>query len=108
MILTPGDRAADRDSVHKIGQGSSFHFNRTNRFERRMEASEEPRMTFSRVDSREVSSLVGNKSSVRDLIANDDRRTGFARLELMVNTVFEHLTATDGRAGGDAGAIAGT
>ena len=73
-----------------------------------MEASQQPRISFSRVQSRGVPSLVGNESSVRDLIANDDRRTGFARLELMVNTVFEHLTATDGSTGNDAGAIPGT
>ena len=71
-----------------------------------MEASEMPKISLSRVETRGILGL--DESAVQELISNDDRRTGFARLELMVNTVFEHLTATDGSAGSDSGAIAGT
>lgn len=74
---------------------------RTTRFGRGMEASEKPMISFSRVESRDVFSLVGSESAVQELIANDDRRTGFTRLELMVNTVLGHLTASDGSAGKD-------
>lgn len=71
-----------------------------------MEASEKPKISLSRVKTRGILGL--DDSAVQELISNDDRRTGFARLELMVDTVFEHLTATDGSVGNDAGAIAGT
>jgi hypothetical protein len=62
---------------------------------RRMEASEKPRISLSRVEGRGVVSLVGDESAVRELIASDDRRTGFARLNLMLSTVLERLTRTD-------------
>jgi hypothetical protein len=58
-----------------------------------MEASEKPKITLRRAESRGVLRLVGNEAAVRELIAKDDRRTGFARLELMLNTVLPRLTA---------------
>jgi hypothetical protein len=60
-----------------------------------MEASEQPQISFSRVETRGVFGLVGDESAVRELIENDDRRTGFARLELMVGTVLERLTQVE-------------
>jgi hypothetical protein len=60
-----------------------------------MEASEQPQISFSRVETRGVFGLVGDKSAVQELIENDDRRTGFARLELMVGTVLERLTEVE-------------
>jgi hypothetical protein len=73
-----------------------------------MEASEKPKISFSRVETRGVLHLVGNESAVQELIAKDDRRTGFARLELMVNGVLERLTATDGSAGDQSEPSVGT
>jgi hypothetical protein len=66
-----------------------------------MEASETPQISFSRVETRGVFGLLGDESAIQELIASDDRRTGFARLELMVNTVLENLTATEGSAGNE-------
>jgi hypothetical protein len=66
-----------------------------------MEASEMPKISLSRAETRGVLGLVGNESAVQELIASDDRRTGFARLELMVNTVLDRLTASDGSPGDD-------
>jgi hypothetical protein len=60
-----------------------------------MEASEQPQISFSRVETRGVFGLVGEESAVQELIENDDRRTGFARLELMVDTVLERLTEVE-------------
>jgi hypothetical protein len=60
-----------------------------------MEASEKPVISLSRAESRGVPRLLGNDPAVRELIANDDRRTGFARLDLMVNTVLDRLTGTE-------------
>jgi hypothetical protein len=60
-----------------------------------MEASEQPQISFSRVETRGVFGLVGDESAVQELIENDDRRTGFARLELMVGTVLERLTEVE-------------
>jgi hypothetical protein len=60
-----------------------------------MEASEQPQITFSRVETRGLFGLVGDESAVQELIENDDRRTGFARLELMVGTVLERLTEVE-------------
>ena len=60
-----------------------------------MEASEQPQISFSRVETRGVYGLVGDESAVQELIENDDRRTGFARLELMVGTVLERLTQVE-------------
>jgi hypothetical protein len=73
-----------------------------------MEASEKPTISFSRVETRGLLGLLGDESAVRELIANDDRSTGFARLELMINDVLENLTASDGSAGGDGEPRAGT
>jgi hypothetical protein len=58
-----------------------------------MEASEKPKITLRGAESRGVLRLLGNEAAVRELIAKDDRRTGFARLELMLNTVLPRLTA---------------
>jgi hypothetical protein len=66
-----------------------------------MEASEVPKISLSRAETRGIFGLVGDDSAVQELIASDDRRTGFARLELMVNTVLERLTASDGSPGDD-------
>jgi len=60
-----------------------------------MEASEKPKISFSRAETRGVFGLLGNESAVQELIASDDRRTGFARLELMVGTVLERLTRVE-------------
>lgn len=60
-----------------------------------MEASEQPQISFSRVETRGVFGLVGDESAVHELIENDDRRTGFARLDLMVGTVFGRLTEVE-------------
>jgi hypothetical protein len=60
-----------------------------------VEASEKPKIAFSRIESRGVFGLVGDESAVQELIANDDRRSGFARLELMVGTVLERLTQVE-------------
>jgi hypothetical protein len=60
-----------------------------------MEASEQPQISFSRVETRGVFGLVGDGSAIQELIENDDRRTGFARLELMVGTVLERLTEVE-------------
>jgi hypothetical protein len=60
-----------------------------------MEASEQPQISFSRVETREVFGLVGDESAIQEVIENDDRRTGFARLELMVGTVLERLTEVE-------------
>jgi hypothetical protein len=60
-----------------------------------MEASEQPQISFSRVETRGVVGVVGDESAVQELIENDDRRTGFARLELMVGTVLERLTEVE-------------
>jgi hypothetical protein len=60
-----------------------------------MEASENPKLSFNRVESRGVFGLVGDEFAVQELIANDDRRSGFARLELMVGTVLERLTQVE-------------
>jgi hypothetical protein len=60
-----------------------------------MEASEKPKISFNRVESRGVFGMIGDESAVRALIANDDRRSGFARLELMVGTVLERLTQVE-------------
>ncbi len=68
-----------------------------------MEASESPQISFKRAESRGVLRLVGNGPAVQELIANDDHRTGFARLELMVSTVLERLTAPDDPVGRGAG-----
>jgi hypothetical protein len=57
-----------------------------------MEASEKPKITFRQAEARGVLSLVGDESAVRELIASDDRRTGFARLDLMLSIVLERLT----------------
>jgi hypothetical protein len=73
-----------------------------------MEASENPQISLSRAETRGIFGLVGDESAVRELIANDDRRNGFARLELMVNGVLENLTATDGSAGNDGEPSVGT
>jgi hypothetical protein len=66
-----------------------------------MEASERPTISFSRVESRGLFGLLVDESAVRELIANDDRSTGFTRLGLMINDVLENLIATDGPAGDD-------
>jgi hypothetical protein len=60
-----------------------------------MEASEQPQISFSRVQTRGVFGLVGDESAVQELIENDDRKTGFARLELMVGTVLDRLTEVE-------------
>jgi hypothetical protein len=60
-----------------------------------MEASEQPQISFSRVETRGVFGLVGDESAIQELIENDDRRTGFARLELMVGTVLDRLTEVE-------------
>jgi hypothetical protein len=73
-----------------------------------MEASERPAISFRRGEARGLIGLLGDESAVRELIANDDRRTGFARLELMVNDVLEKLTATDGSTGSEGEPSAGT
>jgi hypothetical protein len=60
-----------------------------------MEASEMPKISLSRVETRGIFGLVGDDSAVQELISNDDRRTGFARLDLMVSTVLDRLTKVD-------------
>jgi hypothetical protein len=57
-----------------------------------MEASEKPMISLSRAEGRGVFGLVEDESAVRELIANDDRRTGFARLNLMLSIVLERIT----------------
>jgi hypothetical protein len=64
-----------------------------------MEASEQPRISLNHAESRGVLRLVRDESAIRELIANDDHRTGFARLELMLGEVFERLTRVDQPAG---------
>lgn len=73
-----------------------------------MEASEMPKISLSRVEARGIYGLVGDDSALQELISNDDRGTGFARLELMVNGVLEHLIAADGSAGDHSEPSAGT
>jgi hypothetical protein len=60
-----------------------------------MEASEMPKISLSRVETRGIFGLVGDDSAVQELISNDDRGSGFARLELMVGTVLERLTEVE-------------
>jgi hypothetical protein len=60
-----------------------------------MEASEMPKISLSRVETRDIFGLVGDDSAVQELISNDDRRTGFARLDLMVSTVLDRLTKVE-------------
>jgi hypothetical protein len=60
-----------------------------------MEASEMPKISLSRVETRGILGLVGDDSAVQELISNDDRRTGFARLDLMVGTVLDRLTKVE-------------
>jgi hypothetical protein len=60
-----------------------------------MEASETPQITLRHAESRGVLRLVGDDSAIQDLIARDERRTGFARLALMVYAVLGRLTARE-------------
>jgi hypothetical protein len=57
-----------------------------------MEASEVPKISLSRVETRGILGLVGDDSAVQELISNDDRGSGFARLDLMLGTVLDRLT----------------
>jgi hypothetical protein len=60
-----------------------------------MEASETPQITLRHAESRGVLRLVGDDSAIQELIARDERRTGFARLALMVYAVLGRLTARE-------------
>lgn len=60
-----------------------------------MEASEMPKISLSRVETRGIFGLVGDDSAVQELISNDDRGTGFARLDLMLGTVLDRLTKVE-------------
>jgi hypothetical protein len=60
-----------------------------------MEASQMPKISLSRVETRGIFGLVGDDSAVRELISNDDRGSGFARLDLMVSTVLDRLTQVE-------------
>jgi hypothetical protein len=60
-----------------------------------MEASEMPKISLSRVETRGIFSLVGDDSAVQELISNDDRGSGFARLDLMLSTVLDRLTKVE-------------
>jgi hypothetical protein len=63
-----------------------------------MEASDVPKISLSRVETRGVFGLVGDDSAVQELISNDDRGSGFARLDLMLGTVLDRLTKVEPRA----------
>jgi hypothetical protein len=60
-----------------------------------MEASEMPKISLSRVETRGIFGLVGDDFAVQELISNDDRGSGFARLDLMLGTVLERLTKVE-------------
>jgi hypothetical protein len=60
-----------------------------------MEASEMPKISLNRAETRGILGLVGDDSAVKELISNDDRGSGFARLDLMLSTVLDRLTKVE-------------
>lgn len=69
-----------------------------------MEASEKRHIPLEDGAPRSGQYGIGDRNAIAALIADDRRSAGVARLDLMVNTVLDRLTASDGLAPGtDAG-----